>query len=225
MKAALAPPDAPPDALPNAPESAAAVALAELFKAVEAAPSAFDFYALLRRVDSLRRHLPRTGEAQRPRQEALRLGQAAELDFAPAPLHALQRREGHSAPRLVVRFFGLLGPMGPLPLHFTEVVRDPSLALLGAPTAEQLQAARHDTTLLHFLDLFHHRTLSLFYRAWAQPQPVVHLDRPADYRFQVWFAALAGVPSPVEGALPPAAPVPRARSRVCARRSARWPIV
>ncbi|MBI5718688.1 MAG: type VI secretion system baseplate subunit TssG [Burkholderiales bacterium] len=184
-------------------EGAAAAALAELLQAVHADPSAFDFFALLRRVDTLRRSLPRTGEAPRPRQEALRLAQAAELDFAPAPLHALQwpsAQSGRTAPRLVVRFFGLLGPMGPMPLHFTEVVRERLLH-------------HGDTTLAHFLDLFHHRLLSLFYRAWAQAQPVVHLDRPAEDRFRVWLGALAGVPgkagaaggSSGSGALPPQA--------------------
>lgn len=172
-------------------ESAAAAALADLLRAVHADPYSFDFYALLRRVDALRRSHPRTGEAQRPRQEALRLAQAAELDFAPSPLHALQWREGQAAPRLVVRFFGLLGPMGPMPLHFTEIVRE--------------RLIHHaDATLAHFLDLFHHRLLSLFYRAWAQAQPVVHLDRPAEDRFRVWLGALAGAPQ-ASGALPPQA--------------------
>lgn len=186
-------PPAPSDRVDAASaEAAAAAALAELLRAVHADPSAFDFYALLRRVDSLRRSLPRTGEAQRPRQEALRLAQAPELDFAPSPLHALQWPQAGSsrtAPRLEVRFFGLLGPMGPMPLHFTEVVRERLLH-------------HGDSTLAHFLDLFHHRLLSLFYRAWAQAQPVVHLDRPSEDRFRVWLGALAGAP-PVAGALPP----------------------
>ena len=180
---------------PARDEGSNAAALAELLRAVQADPSAFDFYALLRRVDSLRRQLPRTGEAPRPRQEALRLGQAAELDFAPAPLHGLQWREG-TAPRLLVRFFGLLGPMGPMPLHFTETVRERLLH-------------HGDTTLARFLDLFHHRTLSLFFRAWAQAQPVVHLDRPGEDRFRVWVGALAGIPP---SASPSGTPEPAARS-------------
>jgi len=185
-------PAAPSAPLTATAEGAAAAALADLLRAVHADPSAFDFFALLRRVDSLRRSLPRTGEAQRPRQEALRLAQAPELDFAPSPLHALQWPQagsGQTAPRLVVRFFGLLGPMGPMPLHFTEVVRERLLH-------------HGDSTLAHFLDLFHHRLLSLFYRAWAQAQPVVHLDRPSEDRFHFWLGALAGAP-PVAGALPP----------------------
>lgn len=167
-------------------------ALQALLAAVQARPSEFDFYALLRRIDVLRSDQPRTGEALRPRQEALRLGQAPELDFAAAPLQALATAPGQP-PRLLVRFFGLLGPMGPMPLHFTEFVRERS---------------RHhdDKTLAHFLDLFHHRMLSLFYRAWAQTQPAVQMDRPGQDRFRVWLGALAGaVPSAAQGsALPPA---------------------
>ncbi len=152
--------------------------LRELLAAVQAEPTRFDFFALLRRVDTLRPAQPRTGEALRPRQEALRLGQSSELDFAPAALESL-RLHAELPPRLRVRFFGLLGPQGPMPLHFTEFVRERS---------------RHhdDQTLADFLDVFHHRMLSLFYRAWAQTQPVVQLDRPANDRFQVWLGALAG---------------------------------
>ena len=48
--------------------------------------------------------------------------------------------------------------------------------------------------------------LSLFYRAWAQTQPVVQMDRPGSDRFRVWLGALAGaVPAAAQGsALPPA---------------------
>jgi type VI secretion system protein ImpH len=175
--------DAPTAAAPaaTATTSPETSALDELLAAVQAEPDRFDFFALLRRIDALRPDAPRTGEAQRPRQEALRLGQAPELDFAPAALHALEPRP-EGPPRLLVRFFGLLGPQGPMPLHFTEVVRD-------------RQRHHDDATLAHFLDVFHHRLLSLFYRAWAQAQPVVHLDRPASDRFRVWLAAMAGTPA------------------------------
>lgn len=160
-------------------------ALQALLAAVREQPSDFDFYALLRRIDTLCSTQPRWGEALRPRQEALRLGQAPELDFAPAPLAALQEQTD-APPRLLVRFFGLLGPMGPMPLHFTEFVRE---------------RLRHDNdaTLAHFLDLFHHRMLSLFYRAWAQTQPVVQQDRPETDRFRIWLGALAGAMPGSEG--------------------------
>lgn len=162
-------------------------ALQRLLATVSAEPWAHDFFALLRRVDALRPEAPATGHALLPRAEALRLGQPPELDFAPAALSALDLQRA-AAPHLSVRFFGLLGPQGPMPLHFTEFVRE----------------RRHqhgDTSAAHFLDMFHHRLLSLFYRAWAQAQPVVHADRPQDDRFLAWLLAVAGQ-QPGAGVLP-----------------------
>ena len=155
-----------------------AAALQALFDSLEAAPHAHDFFALLRRIEGLSPSAPRFGRALRPGQEPLRLGQAAELRFPPAMLASFSREGG--VPRLAVHFFGLLGPQGPLPLHLTEYVR------------ERLQQ-RSDPTLQRFLDVFHHRLLSLFYRAWAQSQPCVQLDRPADDRFATWLGAGTGL--------------------------------
>jgi len=155
--------------------------LERLLQAVRDEPWAHDFFALMRRIDSLRPELPRTGEAARPQQEALRLAQPPELDFAPAPLSRLELRTD-AAPRLSVRFFGLLGPHGPMPLHFTEYLRE--------------RVHHHgDSAGAHFLDIFHHRMLSLFYRAWSQAQPTVHADRPRDDRFIAWLGAAAGLPA------------------------------
>ncbi|MDO8376938.1 MAG: type VI secretion system baseplate subunit TssG [Aquabacterium sp.] len=188
----------PDTAAPDRPRTTAtpspadrAQALQALLAAVQAEPWAHDYFALLRRIDALRPEAPRTGHARRPVQEALRLGQVPEFDFAPAALAGLQTRDD-GPPRLGVRFFGLLGPQGPMPLHFTEYVRE--------------RLHQHgDATLTHFLDLFHHRLLSLFYRAWAQSQPAVHLDRPADDRYTPWLSAAAGLPNVGSGALPAAA--------------------
>jgi type VI secretion system protein ImpH len=169
----LDPPERPPDAADRAR------ALNELFDAVEARPWDFDFYALMRRIDALRPQHPGLGLAQRPSQEAIRLGQVPELDFAPSALARFERKAGRP-PLLGVRFFGLLGPHGPMPLHLTEYVR------------ERLHQ-RSDPTSARFLDVFHHRMTSLFYRAWAQSQPVVQLDRPKDDRYATWLGATFGL--------------------------------
>jgi len=155
------------------------LALAPLFDALERAPFEHDFFALLRRIENAAADAPRIGRAQRPSQEPLRLSQEPELDFAPASLTSFER-SAHGAPRLGVRLFGLLGPHGPLPLHLTEYVR------------ERLRQ-RGDPTLARFLDLFHHRLLTLFYRAWAEAQPTVQHDRPREDRFSVWLGSAAGL--------------------------------
>jgi type VI secretion system protein ImpH len=150
------------------------------FHALAAAPYRYDFYETLRRVECLYDPKPRWGRSRRPADDPVRLGQDPDLSFAPSPLASFDASTAGRPPRLQVRLFGLLGPNGPLPLHITEYAR------------ERLRHA-NDSTLSRFLDLFHHRFLSLFYRAWAQAQPHVNRDRPRDDRFAVYVGSFIGV--------------------------------
>lgn len=166
-------------------------ALQQLWAQLAQAPYAHDLFHTLRRIQALSPAVPRLGEALRPRDEAVRLGQDPELDFAPANLHSFNHG-GQGAPRIGQRGFGLFGPMGPLPLHLTEYVRE--------------RARSHaDPTMARFADVFHHRALLLFFKAWAQSRPVVHRDRPWDDDFSRWVSALigqAGKPFSQRDALP-----------------------
>jgi type VI secretion system protein ImpH len=155
------------------------------FAALADAPYQYDFYQTLRRLECLYSEKPRWGSALRPVDEPVRLGQDPDLSFAPAPLASFESGPEGTPPRLQVRLFGLLGPNGPLPVHITEYARE---------------RLRHvgDPTLSRFLDLFHHRFLELFYRAWAQAQPHVNRDRPAEDRFASYLGAFIGLaPQPV----------------------------
>lgn len=170
---------------PNDPAAAAPerqARLARLFDALAAAPHAHDFFQTLRRIETMTPQSPRLGRALRPSLEPVRLGQNAELDFAPASIMSFTSQK-HSPPRLGVRFFGLFGPQGPLPLHLTEYARE---------------RERHhaDAGLARFADLFHHRLLTLFYRAWAEAQPAVQADRPDDDQFAKWVGAFIGIAPP-----------------------------
>ncbi len=152
-----------------------------LYAELAAAPWAHDFFAVLRKIESLTPDAPRLGKALRPSAEPIRLGQDPELDFAPAAIMSFKADGPH--PRLGARFFGLFGPMGPLPLHLTEYARD--------------RLRNHaDPTFARFADVFHHRALLLFYRAWAQSQPTVQADRPHDDQFAKWVHALIGHAAP-----------------------------
>jgi type VI secretion system protein ImpH len=149
-------------------------------RALEERPYDFDFYQVLRRLESLYPNKPRIGRALRPADEPVRLGQETSMSFAPAPLAAFIPATEGRPPRLQQRFFGLLGPNGPLPMHLTDFTRE--RILHGG-----------DPTIARFLDLLNHRFLALFYRAWAQAQPTVSLDRPADDRFVAYVGSLLGI--------------------------------
>jgi type VI secretion system protein ImpH len=155
-----------------------ATARVALFAALARAPWSFDFFQALRRIEGLFADRPRLGRALRPGDEPVRLSQEPSVAFAPSTLSACEVKGGQ-APRLEQRFFGLLGPNGPLPLHITEYARE---------------RLRHnaDPTLARFLDLFHHRLGLFFYRAWAEARPTVHQDRPHEDRFTVYVGSLAG---------------------------------
>jgi len=165
------------------------------YRAVEASPNAalqpdalrawFDhgrpwksgFMSLMRAIAARDRNRPAPGSADLPSQETYRIGQRPVLAFPPREVASLDTRHG----RLDIRLFGLgiWGPQGPLPLHVTELAYHRSVAL-------------QDRTLEHFADLFHHRALSLFYRAWAAGQSTAALDRPDEERFSFYVASLMG---------------------------------
>ena len=150
------------------------------YRALEEKPYQYDFFQALRRIECLFPKMPRIGQALRPADEPVRLGQEPALSFAPSTITSFKLADGVALPRMEVRFFGMLGPNGPLPLHLTEFARGRSIHA-------------GDQTLVRFLDLFHHRFMSLFYRAWAQAQPTVSLDRPHEDRFSYYAGSLFGL--------------------------------
>ena len=154
-----------------------------------AEPWAWSFYQAMRRLEAEHADRPRLGRSVRPAQDALRLAQEPSVEFAPATLAAWEAAAAGAkggeaaAPRLLVHFFGLFGPDGPLPLHLTEYARD-------------RRRNHRDPGFQRFADVFHHRALSLFYRAWADVRPTVSFDRPADDRFALYTGALIGLGMP-----------------------------
>lgn len=146
---------------------------------LEARPWESDFHQAMRRIECAFPELPRAGEAFSPKEEPVRLGQDPSLEFVPAALRQFRApREGKPG-RLRVGFLGLFGPQAPLPLHFTEQARN-------------RQRGAGDRTLGAFVDLFQHRMLLLFHRAWAVNHPAVREDRPYEGSFRRYLAALAG---------------------------------
>jgi len=115
--------------------------------------------------------------------DPVRLGQEPSLAFAPSTAASFKPSADGLPWRFQVFFLGLFGPNGPLPLHLTEYARD------------RLRNS-DDPAFARFADIFHHRMLSLFYRAWAAAQPAVNFDRPESDRFSLYIGALMGMGMP-----------------------------
>ncbi|NTX29209.1 type VI secretion system baseplate subunit TssG [Burkholderia pyrrocinia] len=166
------------DPSPGARPAAEAARRDAWWARLRAAPHGYDLFQALRWLDALSPGRAPLGHAARPRDEPVRLGQQPSLAFAASMLAGVHD-DGAAPPRIAIHGFGLFGPNGPLPTHLTEYAHE--------------RAAQHgDPTFAAFADLFHHRLILLFYRAWADAQPTVSLDRPERARFDGYIASLIG---------------------------------
>lgn len=143
-------------------------------------PAGLSFYQAARRVECEFANKPRLGCSTRAADDSIQFCQEPSLGFAPATLQRYDRPKKTGKPRLMVNFMGLLGPQGPMPLHITDYVHDRELN-------------HDDHTLARFLDIFNHRMISLFYRAWACHRQTVSYDRPDEDRFSAYIGSLIGI--------------------------------
>ncbi len=157
-----------------------AISVAELLAKVEQHPYRYDLYGLLRQLEVLGMADGKVGTTQHRRQDLLRFKQEPELSFAPSAIHSAVAVNDRGKTEVVVRGFGLFGPNGPLPLHYSEY-------------AYERKHHYDDKTLSAFADLFHHRLIGLFYRAWANAQSVTGLDNEDQWTFSRYVASLIGL--------------------------------
>lgn len=128
--------------------------LAALADVLDREATSFGFFQAVRVLERLRPDRTPVGGFGDPKHEVVRFAAHPSLAFPPSEIRSLQRADDDAPAQMVVNFMGLTGPMGVLPLHYTQLV------------AERTRA--RDTALRDFLDLFHHRAISLFYQAWAR---------------------------------------------------------
>lgn len=138
---------------------AAPVAQPGLELEVRDSPTAFEFFQAVRALERLLPSRKPVGRFGDPGEEIVRFAVHPDLAFPASEIYSLNLPTGAGPARMAVNFIGLTGPEGVLPYYYSQLV------------TERVRA--RDTALRDFLDLFHHRIISLFYRAWEK------------YRFEV----------------------------------------
>lgn len=158
-------------------------------------PYCFDFFQAVRILEALGREREETGGSTAgmpvgfdfaPGQEALQFRALPSRSFPAATVSSIiqtvgPRGEPDGAPQLTISFMGLVGPGGVLPEHYTDLL---------------LRRLRiKDYALRDFLDLFNHRTISLFYRAWLKYRFQFNHGRPenGENTFSTALRCLAGM--------------------------------
>jgi type VI secretion system protein ImpH len=142
------------------------------------APYRFDFFQAVRLLERRMRDRARRDPGLRvqpvghhgPGNEVVTFRTPPSLGFPAGTISQLHEivpdpEQGLDAPatELVVAFLGLTGPNGALPRHYTELL---------------IQRVRaKDYSLRDFFDLFNHRLISLFFRAWEKYRLPVGYER------------------------------------------------
>jgi len=149
---------------------------------LRANPQRFSLFAALRVLEQAYPARPRFGESRQASDDQARLGNAPHLTFAPSDVTSFEMPANERA-RLEQHSFGVFGPNGALPLHLSE-------------QAYERRRQQDDGALVDFINIFQHRLISLFYRAWANSDPATSLDRPQSDRFAMYLGALQGLAPP-----------------------------
>jgi type VI secretion system protein ImpH len=152
---------------PVGPGKRTSAHLAAIEARLRRVPTSFDFFQAVRMLERLRPGLSGVGEFVDPATEVVRFRVNPSIAFAPAEIESIELPEGGPA-TMTVNFFGLTGPAGVLPHSYSLLVQ------------ERLRA--RDGALSAFLDMFHHRMISLFYRAWQKNQVTVCHEKQKDDR-------------------------------------------
>ncbi|MGH7868349.1 MAG: type VI secretion system baseplate subunit TssG [Candidatus Dormibacteraceae bacterium] len=138
----------------------------------------FEFFQAVRLLEHLDGDRQPVGLFSDPDREVVRFQVNSSLGFPPSQIRGIRWTEGR-APRMIVNFMGLTGPMGVLPYCFSELI------------IERVRAK--DTSLQAFLDIFNHRAISFFYRAWEKYRFPVAYERGERDQFSHHLLDLMGL--------------------------------
>jgi type VI secretion system protein ImpH len=129
----------------------------------------FEFFQAVRLLERMYRGLKPVGRHDHPAEEVVRFRGNSSLQFPASEIQAIGRVDGAAQQSMWVNFIGLTGTLGVLPRHYSLLLNDPTLE-------------KHTGALREFLDLFNHRLISLFYRAWEKYRFTVAYERAEQAR-------------------------------------------
>jgi len=158
--------------------------------------TAFDFFQAVRLLHKLRPEREGVGRNADPEREAVRFRSDTSFVFPEGDIREIIAGEPGKPDEMVVKLIGIASPgsFGSLPTPYVEEVRRQERALKSPAMRE-------------FFDLFNHRLVALFYRAWERSRlPVLH-DLGADNAFERALFAVIGLLGP---ALDARMPLPQA---------------
>ena len=141
-------------------------------------PCSFEFFQAVSLLQRLRETMRPVGGFSSPEDEAVHFYVNQRLGFPASEIQRLEVNDNAPA-EMMVNFMGLTGPMGVLPYAYSELMLE--------------RARAKDHSLASFFDIFNHRAISLFHRAWQRARfPVTYAGGNRDL-FSQYLLDLLGL--------------------------------
>lgn len=133
-------------------------------------PYRFEFFQAVRLFQRLNPDKKTVTQTPLPMEEALRFRSNPSLRFPASEIQkievAVDEGSGDEQVEMTVNFMGLVGITGVLPIHYSELIT---------------QRERYgDKTLHAFFDIFSHRMVSLFFKAWEKYRFPIQYEQGED---------------------------------------------
>lgn len=167
------------EAAPVSDPTASGGATEELVRELEEHIHGFRFFQAVRLMQRLTPERAQVGRFGHPQDEVVRFAANADLAFPASEIQDLELPPDSERWKMTVNFMGLVGHMGVLPNHYSLEVSERNRG--------------RDYALRDFLDLFHHRLVSLFYRAWERYRFYVPWERGEEDRVTAHLFDLIGL--------------------------------
>ena len=139
----------------------------------------FSFFKAVDLLESLFPEKKALGKTLVPGEEAVRFSVKPGFVFPPSDISGLEQADDALPVDMSVTFMGLVGPNAILPQWYNELAVERNL--------------KKDFSLTAFLDLFHHRFISLFYLAWKKYRFPENYIPGARDRLSRYMLSLAGL--------------------------------
>lgn len=133
-------------------------------------PYRFEFFQAVRVLEKVFPEKRAVGRNAMPHEEIVRFRSRIALDFPASEIHEIreffEEQTQEEKREMLVNFMGMVGVSGVLPQPYTDLVLD--------------RIRHRDTAMWAFLDIFTHRAVSMFYRAWRKYRFPIGYERGND---------------------------------------------
>ena len=133
-------------------------------------PYRFEFFQAVRLLEKIFPDRRPVGREALPHEEITRFRSRMSLSFPASEIQELKNGFDEHTERekleMYINFMGMVGISGVLPVHYTELIME--------------RVRYRDTAMWTFLDIFTHRSVSMFFRAWEKYRFPVAYERGED---------------------------------------------